>query len=179
MEKKEKQNVIVFTEKDLMKKIGSKVPNGDYDEKALYEALEAVFPKKRYNFGIVDYPKDKLFRNIDDMWMQVRTPILIGFGKGANYIEPIKNYKRKYIISPYIFKNGYNAPESYDKDSYDAENTVCFFGGDEKSRKDAETYSKYYPHTFSEICDGRLELVEAIGYVGIYDLLMFKSKQQF
>lgn len=123
----------------------------------------------------MDYPKCTSFYNINDIWKEVRTPILIGYREGANYIEPIKNYKRKYLISPFIFPNSFNEPTKVDE--YDEENTICLFGGDEKSLKNAHRYETVYPYAHSELTDGHLDLCNGMEVIGIFDALMFRHYQ--
>lgn len=169
-----KQKVIVFTERDAAKDPVSKIPFGNYNETALKKVLEKVFPPRCYDVDIVDYPLSKCFRDVNDMWMHVRTPILIGFGRGADYILNVKNYKRKYLISPKI---DYKARDiNFDTDEYDDNNTVCLFCGDEKGVCNAEIFKKYFSQTFSGVCNDCRDIIDVMDYIGIYDLMMFRSK---
>ena len=102
-------------------------------------------------------------------------PILIGYRDGANYIEPIKNYKRKYLISPKVFPNSYN--ELTNVGEYDKENTVCLFGGDEKSVKNAHQYEQHYPYTHYEMAEGELDLCNGIENVMIFETLLNKAER--
>lgn len=170
-----KQKVIIFTGKEQFIYIGEKEPKGSYDEKALMEIANKIFPSDNYDVEIVDYPKCNSFHNINDLWKEVRTPILIGYKEGANYIEPIKNYKRKYLISPMVFPNGFNEPTNVEE--YDEENTVCLFGGDDKSIKNAHRYEEHYPNTLYEVTDGHLDLCSGMEYLGIFDAFMFRIKR--
>ncbi len=174
-EKAMKQKVIIFTGKHHFKPIDKTTPNGDYDEKALMEIANKIFPSDNYEVDIVDYPKCTSFYNINDIWKEVRTPILIGYKEGANYIKPIKNYKRKYLISPMVFPNSFNEPTK--RDEYDEENTICLFGGDEKSLKNAHKYEEYYPYTHYEISEGELDLYNGIGYAMIFEAMLSMAEQ--
>lgn len=171
-----KQKVIIFTGKHQIKPIGKKEPEGAYDEAALMKIADKIFPSDKYDVEVVDYPKCRCFYDINNIWKRVRMPILIGFDSGANYIEPIKNYKRKYLISPLVIP--YSLNDTSHKDEYDEENTICLFGGDEKSVKNAHLYAQAYPHTHSEMTDGFLDLCSGMELLGIFDALMFRGKRQ-
>ena len=118
MEQKTKQSVLVFTDKRAFFSNGHRRPSGDYNKDLVMGELEKIFPSHSYDVGLIDYERHRMFQNINEIWMTVRTPILIGCGSGANYIEAIKNYKRKYLISPSI------APSDLTIDEYDRENTL-------------------------------------------------------
>lgn len=166
MEQKTKQSVLVFTDKRAYFSNGHRKPSGDYNEDLVMEELNKTFPSHAYDVSVIDYERNRLFWNVNEIWMKVRTPILIGCGSGANYIEAIKNYKRKYLISPAI------APSGLTIDEYDRENTVCLFGGRKKDIQRAEVYAEYYEHTFYEISDGELEILEGLRHISVYDLLI-------
>lgn len=166
MEQKTKQSVLVFTDKRAYISNGHRKPSGDYNQNLVMKELETIFPSHSYDIELIDYERNRMFWNVNEIWMKVRTPILIGCGSGANYIEAIKNYKRKYLISPAI------APSDLTIDEYDRENTVCLFGGRKKDIQRAEVYAEYYENTHSEICSGELEILEGIRYIGVYDLLI-------
>ena len=166
MEQKTKQSVLVFTDKRAYFSNGHRKPSGDYNKDMVMKELESIFPSHSYDIGLIDYERHRMFQNINEIWMKVRTPILIGCDSGANYIEAIKNYKRKYLISPAI------APSDLTIDEYDRENTVCLFGGRKKDIQRAEVYAEYYEVVHSEICDGELDLLEGVRYIGVYDLFI-------
>lgn len=166
MEQKTKQSVLVFTDKRAYISNGYRKPSGDYNKDMVMKELESIFPSHSYDIGLIDYERHRMFQNINEIWKNVRTPILIGCGSGANYIEAIKNYKRKYLISPAI------APSDVTIDEYDRENTVCLFGGRKKDIQRAEVYAEYYEAVHSEISDGELDLLEGIRYIGVYDALI-------
>ena len=169
-----KQTVVIFTGKHHFKPIGRKEPEGAYNEAALLKIVDKIFPSDKYDVEVVDYPKCKCFYNIDDIWKRVRMPILIGYSNGASYIEPIKNYKRKFLISPLVITDSLHHTSHIDE--YDEENTICLFGGDEKSLKNARLYAQSYPHTHSEMTDGFLDLCNGMELLGIFDALMFRRK---
>lgn len=166
MEQKTKQSVLVFTDKRAYISNGHRKPSGDYNKDMVMKELESIFPSHSYDIDLIDYERNRMFWNVNEIWMKVRTPILIGCGSGANYIEAIKNYKRKYLISPAI------APSDLAIDEYDRENTVCLFGGRKKDIQRAEVYAEYYEVVHSEICGGELEMLEGIRYIGVYDALI-------
>lgn len=166
MEQKTKQSVLVFTDKRAYFSNGHRKPSGDYNLDLVMKELNKTFPSHSYDVSVIDYERNRLFWNVNEIWMKVRTPILIGCGSGANYIEAIKNYKRKYLISPAI------APSDLTIDEYDRENTVCLFGGRKKDIQRAEVYAEYYEHTFYEISDGELEILEGLRHISVYDLLI-------
>lgn len=62
-------------------------------------------------------------------------------------------------------------------DEYDEENTICLFGGDEKSLKNAHRYETVYPYAHSELTDGHLDLCNGMEVIGIFDALMFRHYQ--
>lgn len=166
MEQKTKQSVLVFTDKRAYFSNGHRKPSGDYNKDLVMGELEKIFPSHSYDVCLIDYERNRLFWNVNEIWMKVRTPILIGCGSGANYIEAIKNYKRKYLISPAI------APSDFAIDEYDRENTVCLFGGRKKDIQRAEVYAEYYEAVHSEISGGELEILEGIRYISVYDALI-------
>lgn len=165
-EQKPKQSVLVFTDKRAFLSNGHRKPSGDYNKDLVMGELEKIFPSNSYDVCLIDYERNRLFWNVNEIWMKVRTPILIGCGSGANYIESIKNYKRKYLISPTI------APSDLTIDEYDRENTVCLFGGRKKNIQIAKAYAEYYTAVQYEICDGELDLLEGIRHISVYDLLI-------
>ena len=167
-----KQTVLIFTGKHHFKPIDKTTPKGYYDEEALKEVVNKCFPSDKFDVHIIDYPKCRCFYSIDQIWKEVRLPILIGYRDGADYIEPIKNYKRKYLISPNVFPNSFN--ELTNVDEYDKENTVCLFGGDEKSITNAQCYGKVYNYTHSEMAEGELDLCNGIENVAVFEALMFR-----
>lgn len=159
MEQTTKQKVLVFTDKRAFFRNGHRRPSGDYNLKLVRDELEKLFPADCYDIDLIDYERNRMFFNINEIWKDVRTPILIGCGSGANYIESVKNYRRKYLISPSI------APSDITIDEYDRKNTVCLFGGRKKSIQAAEVYAEYYETVYSQICGGELEILQGIRYI--------------
>lgn len=170
MEKEIKQRVLVFTDKRAFFSNGHRRPSGDYNQDKVMEELGKIFPSSHYDVGVIDYERQRLFTDINEIWKNERTPILIGCGSGANYIESVKNYKRKYLISPTIY------PSDLTIDEYDRENTVCLFGGDKKSLQKSEVYAEFYGATHDEISKGQLELLEGIRYIGVWEAMMMVSR---
>ena len=170
-----KQTVLIFTGKHHFKPIDKTTSKGYYDEEALKEVVNKWFKSDKFDVHIIDYPKCRCFYNIDQIWKEVRLPILIGYGKGADYIEPIKNFKRKYLISPNVFPNSFN--ELTNVDEYDEENTICLFGSDERSIKNAQCYEKLYNYTHSEMAEGELDLCNGIESVMIFETLLNKAER--
>lgn len=170
-----KQTVIIFTGLHHIKPIGKTTPNGYYDENALTEAVNKWFKSDKFDVRIIDFPKCRCFYNFEEIWKEVRLPILIGYRDGANYIAPIKNFKRKYLISPSVYND--NSDESKEIDEYDEENTICLFGGDEKSVKNAHLYESRYPYTYHEIVDGKLDLCNGIDFAMIFETLRIMAKR--
>ena len=168
-----KETVLIFTGKHHIKPMGKSTPNGYYDENKLMEVVNKWFKSDKFDVHIIDYPKCRCFYNIDQIWKEVRLPILIGYGEGANYIAPIKNFKRKYLISPKIYPYTFYYSDKIDE--YDKEDTVCLFGGDEKSVKNAHQYEEHYPYTHSELAEGELDLCNGIESVIIFEALLNKA----
>ena len=171
-----KQTVIIFTGKHHFKPIDKTIPKGYYDENKLMEIVNRWFNSDKFDVHIIDYPKCRIFYNFEEIWKEVRLPILIGYRDGANYIEPIKNFKRKYLISPSVYRDDM-FDESKEIDDYDKENTVCLFGGDEKSVKNAHQYEQFYPHTHSEMAVGMLDLCNGIESVITFEALLNKAER--
>ena len=173
-----KQTVLIFTGKHHFKPIDKTTPKGYYDEEALTEVVNKWFKSDKFDVHIIDFPKCRSFYNFEEIWKEVRLPILIGYRDGANYIEPIKNFKRKYLISPSVYKD-YN--DSFDKsaeiDEYDEENTICLFGGDEKSVKNAHLYESRYPYTRYDLADGKLDLCNGIDIAMIFETMRIIAKR--
>lgn len=162
-----KHKVLIFTGKEHFIMNGEKEPYGSYDEKALMQIVNKIFNSDFYDVEIIDYPKCNCFYNINEIWKEVRTPILIGYKEGASYIEPIKNYKRKYLISPMVFPNSFNEPANVDE--YEEENTICLFGGDKKSMATAKIYEKCYQYTHSEMTEDHLGLMEGMEQIAVFE----------
>ena len=165
-----KQTVIIFTGKHHIKPIGKSTPNGYYDENALMEVVNKWFNSDKFDVHIIDYPKCRCFYNFEQIWKEVRLPILIGYRDGANYIEPIKNFKRKYLISPSVYRDDM-FDEAKEIDEYDEENTICLFGADEKSVKNAHKYEKRYPNTHYEMAEGKLDLCNGVDIAMIFEAM--------
>ena len=165
-----KQTVLIFTGKHHYKPIDMTTPKGYYDENALMEVVNKWFKSDKFDVHIIDYPKCRCFYNFEEIWKEVRLPILIGYREGADYIKPIKNFKRKYLISPNVFPNSFN--ELTNIDEYEDENTVCLFGGDERSLKNAQSYERVYNYTHSEIAEGELDLYNGIEYAMIFEAML-------
>ena len=170
-----KQTVLIFTGKHHIKPIGKAIPRGSYDENALTEVVNKWFNSDKFDVQIIDYPQCRCFYNIDQIWKEVRLPILIGYRDGADYIEQIKNYKRKYLISPNFYPDTFYYSDKIDE--YDKENTVCLFGGDEKSVKNAHQYEVHYPNTHSELKEGELDLCNGMESAIIFEALLNKSER--
>ena len=170
-----KQTVIIFTGKHHFKPINKTTPNGYYDENKLMEIVNKWFNSDKFDVHIIDYPKCRNFYNFEEIWKEVRLPILIGYRDGANYIEPIKNFKRKYLISPNVYPNSFYYSDKIDE--YDKENTVCLFGGDEKSVKNAHQYEQHYPYTHSKMAEEELDLCNGIERVMIFETLLNKAER--
>lgn len=169
-----KQTVLIFTGRYRFMPIDKTTPKGYYDEEALMEVVNKWFKSDKFDVHIIDFPKSQYFRNFEEIWKEVRLPILIGYRDGANYIEPIKNFKRKYLISPSVYPN--SSDESKEIDEYDEENTICLFGGDEKSVKNAHLYEKVYPYTHYDLTDGKLDLCNGIDYAMIFETMLTMAK---
>ena len=139
----------------------------EYD--SLDVTLHKWFPEKVFDLNL--YSRDNFRnRNVDNIWMDERLPIVIGFGYGAVYLEKVKNYSYKYLISPFWNENLMDSL-FFNTDDYDRENTYCFFGDNPKSIEMADIYAKHYPKTISCLCEGKLNLIDGIEICGISYLL--------
>ena len=158
-----KKKVIVIIDKSCKNELDS-----------LQEIIKKWFPEKYYNIDI--YSRDS-FRNmnVNFIWMEERLPIVIGYGYGAVYLEHIKNYSYKYLISPF-WNNGIRDSMFYDLSDHDKENTYCLFGGDSKGKEMSKIYSKYYPNTLSELVEGKLNIIDGIEICGILNLFSLEGK---
>ncbi|MDE7347716.1 MAG: hypothetical protein K2N48_13370 [Muribaculaceae bacterium] len=170
-----KQTVIIFTGLHHFKPVDKSTPKGFYYEEALMEVVHKWFKSDRFDVNIIDFPKCRCFYNFEQIWKEVRLPVLIGYRDGANYIEPIKNFKRKYLISPSVYTDSFD--ESKEIDEYDEENTICLFGGDEKSVKNAYLYETLYPHTHYGLTDGKLDLCNGIDIAMIFETMRIIAKR--
>lgn len=160
----EPKNIIVIIDKSCI------------NENLLSETISKWFPEPYYiNVGI--FSRDK-FRNkgLNIILPHLQSPILIGYGYGAVYLEHIKNYSYKYLISPF-WNNGIRDSMFYDLSDYDKENTYCLFGGDSKSKEMAKIYSKHYPKTFNELVEGKLNIIDGIEICGILNLFSLEGKK--
>lgn len=147
-----KKKVIVFLDKKL----------DEENEAIAMLALEDAFPKKKYEVVIYYYNECRFNMDLDAIWKKERTPILVGYRMGAIYLEDIKNYSQKYLISP-----SYNANlgESlfYDTDEYDRKNTYVLLSSSERELEIAEKFEDFYPNTYTNAnhkCD--MDAVTAI-----------------
>lgn len=172
-----KEKVIIFIEKELMKSIDQKEATTSYDETQLKDTISHWFPSKVFDVDVIEYPYNNHFRNINEIWSEVRTPILIGFGKGATYLERIKNYKRKYLFYPLYNEQMHLFNGRNDIDEYDTENTQCFFGSSPKEKESAMAFRQYYPQTTFEEDDEERSLIDNIELVGVYELFFHKGER--
>lgn len=159
-----KKKVIVIIDKSCKNELDS-----------LQEIIKKWFPEKYYDIDI--YSRDS-FRNmnVNFIWMEERLPIVIGYGYGAVYLEHIKNYSYKYLISPF-WNNGIMDSMFYDLSDYDKENTYCLFGGVSKSKEMAKIYSNHYPKTFRELVEGKLNIIDGLEICGILNLFPLEGKK--
>lgn len=170
-----KKKVIIILDKartveEIMKgDFRFEVPDG------FIEKVEKWFPEKKYDVDI--YSRENFRnRNLNYIWMTLRSPVVIGYGYGAVYLEGVKNYSRKYLISPFWNENIRDS--LFDGiDDYDKNNTFCFFGGNPKSLEMAKIYIKHYPKTFSGFGDGKLGPTEGIELCGMTHLFNIAVEQ--
>ena len=78
-------------------------------------------------------------------------------------------------FSPSVYNNSFD--ESNEIDEYDEENTICLFGGDEKSVKNAHLYETLYPHTHYGLVDGKLDLCNGIDIAMIFETMRIIAKR--
>ena len=159
-----KKKVIVIIDKSCKNELDS-----------LQEIIKKWFPEKYYDIDI--YSRDS-FRNmnVNFIWMEERLPIVIGYGYGAVYLEQVKNYSIKFLISPFWNENLLGSI-FYNIDDYDRQNTYCLFGDNPKSLEMATLYSKHYPKTLSNLCEGKLNIIDGIEICGILNLFSFEGKK--
>ena len=96
-------------------------------------------------------------------------PILIGYKEGANFIEPIKNYKRKYIVCPYIYSDGSNVPN--ETTEYDIENTWYMYTNGKDNKKMMLRYIDFYKYIMqipNLDCEGLCSAMFSIGMCDMY-----------
>lgn len=161
------KKVIIFTEKSAFS--GNNKNEGGYDKKELNCLLDDIFPTADYKRSIRGNPGFILI-DINSYWMIERLPILIGVGMGADYIEPVKNFDIKFLISPSrIYSENLI-------DEYNKERTICLFGGDEKSLESAEYFKKHYKYIITKISKNRLKVTDGIEYIKKTNLFLRFSK---
>lgn len=132
----------------------------------LKEILNSYFASAEYDVRILSYSDDERAK-IDLALSNIRNPILIGIGKGAAYLERIKNYKRKYLISP-LYNSTFNLfAERDDISDYDANNTMCYFGGTPLDKALAFAFRNYYYQTHCEKSNKPLNLTRTLETIGI------------
>ncbi len=156
-----KETVLVF--------ISLRKVKHQYSDKDISRIVHRSFDHAHYNIQIIDYPDCQHFYDVSSIWSDVRNPILIGYKEGANYIEGVKNYSRKYLICPIVYENGYARPHI--PDEYDQAHTDCFFGSDKRSLSSAEIYSQYYQSVNYPGVDGDLSFEKGMESVRILDLV--------
>ncbi len=154
-----KETVLVF--------INLRKVKDQYSDKDILRIVHRSFNHADYDVQLIDYPHCQHFFDLSHIWAEVRNPILIGYKEGANYIEGIKNYSRKYLICPIVYENGYGRPHI--PDEYDQANTDCIFGSDKRSLSSAEIYTQYYPSVNYPGVEGDLSFEKGMESVRILD----------
>lgn len=107
------------------------------------EVLNA-FHSNRYNVEplvvIDDIPKHIREETIENICKSVNPDILISDFDTTEFVEPIRHYKRKYLVNPILPHRLMPLPHIRE---YDKENTIGLFGG--KERHLQWIYSLSYP----------------------------------
>ncbi len=154
-----KKSVLVF--------INLRKAKEQYCDEDISRIVQRTFNDADYDIRIIDYPNCQNFYDLNEIWAEMRNPILIGYKEGANYIEGIKNYSRKYLICPIVYENGYGRPHI--PDEYDQANTDCIFGSDKRSLLSAEIYTQYYQSVNYPGVEGDLSFEKGMESVRILD----------
>lgn len=149
--------------------------NEKISDEIIKKTFNKWFPIQYFNIDIYNYERVKRNFHINDIWMKERLPIVIGVGIGVVYLAGVKNYDRKYLISPIWNENLKNHLFS-NIDDYDKDNTFCFFGNNPQSKKFYEIYIEHYPNTFNGISEGKLRIIEGLEFCGMFNLLLSKGK---
>lgn len=140
------------------------------------EKLENWFPSNYYSIDI--YTRENFrHRDINYIWMVERLPIVIGYGYGGVYLEQVKNYSIKFLISPFWNENLLGSIFN-NIDEYDKENTYCLFGDNPKSLEMAEIYAEHYPNTLNDLSKGELSLIDAIEICGMINIFLKKGEKE-
>lgn len=147
-----KKKVIVFLDKKL----------DDEQRDIVMLALEDTFPSKKYEVDMYYYNESRFNMDLNTIWKNERTPILVGYRMGAIYLEDIKNYSKKYLLSP-TYNENLGLSLFYDTDEYDRKNTFVLFSSSERELEIAEKFEDFYPNTYANAnlkCD--MDAVTAI-----------------
>ena len=109
-----------------------------YDNEKIFNAC----PSNLYNVEpivvIDDIPKNIRKQTVENICKSVNPDILIGDFNTNSFVEPIRHYKRKYLVNPILpFE-----PLPHIRD-YDRKNTIGLFGWEERNLQ--WIYSHHYP----------------------------------
>lgn len=130
-----------------------------------------MFPSEDYDVTVID-TENKEDKEIGKLIATVSADIYITWYDTAKYAEPIRNYKRKYLINPELLKDP--IPNVRD---YDRENTYGLFGfNDWAITKEREwiyslNYSKSIMFSFYEM----LFLKEGVNIIVGLDNRLYKN----
>ena len=159
----------------MKRKVIVMLDNEKISEEIMKNTLNKWFPIQYFDIDIYNYERVKRNFHINDIWMKERLPIIIGVGIGAVYLERVKNYDRKYLISP-IWNETLKYNMFSDIDDYDKDNTFCFLGNNPKNKELYEIYTEHYPNTFNGITEGNLNIIEGLEFCGMFNFLLSKGK---
>lgn len=162
-----KQKVYFFISKEAVERLEKIAPKSHFAKETTNSIIDYFFPKDKYDFEFIDYPLNNSEANYDKILEEDVAPILIGYKEGSDYIEPIKNYKHKYLISPSL--NSENNGLYKDITEYDLENTTIVLGESNMDNKTVLKYSAHYPMVLNLIDIEKRSFVETMWSIGIWE----------
>lgn len=169
---------------------------------SLEKQIKKTFPKKVFNVvvinnlidgkfaRVIDHKKSiKFWRKMTEMWMALRSPIVIAIGSQAVADAlPIRNYSHRYLVATdmsdflskrFGIKTNVTADEffkHYKEDDYGIVNTYCFFGGDEKDIEIAKQIERTFPNTFYDTCNEYIDTCRVIESIKEVDIMLTKRE---
>lgn len=133
----------------------------------LHKMLNDNFLKyKDYDIKVLGYSESDNNDRLNEVLLKANKPILIGIGKAANFVEKVKKYKRKYLISPHYDKP-FDILTDREVTWHDANDTYFYFGGSPEELMMAINLHKRYRHIYHKSQD-LIRTIEEIGSIEFF-----------
>lgn len=163
-----KQTLIAVVEKErIIPKEQIEMGQSDRNIIDLPKILKDNFLKyEDYDIKVLGYSESDNNDRLNEVLSKANKPILIGIGKAANFVEKVKYYKRKYLISPHYDKP-YDILADRKVTWHDANDTYFYFGGSPEELMVAINLHKRYRHIYHKSQD-LTRTIEEIGSIEFF-----------